>query len=146
MEEQDKWLKSLGYGVHYVSSGSTFFLTTSITFTEQDPSSVHLPHDDLLIIKLRIKDCIVSKVLVDGGSSAAKLFLEAFDKIRLNINDIKPSMQLLVAFNSERVMPIGMIKLKVHAVERIIDVNFLVVDCHLSLQSWVRHRSIRCRQ
>ena len=39
-------------------------------------------------------------------------------------------MQPLVAFNNERVMPVGMIKLKVRVVKRIIDVNFLIVDYH----------------
>ena len=99
-----------------------------ITFTEKDLSSVHLPHDDPLNIKLCIEDFIVSRVLVDGGSVDI-LFLEAFDKMRLNRNDITHNMQPLVAFNSERMMPLGMVKLNVHAAKRIVDDNFLIVDC-----------------
>ena len=66
MEERVKRLKSLGHGVHHMSLRSTFFSAAPITFTKQDLSLVRFPHDDPLIIKLRIKDCVVSRVLVDG--------------------------------------------------------------------------------
>ena len=89
-----------------------------------------MPHDDPFIIKLHIEACVVRRVLVDGGSSVDILFLEAFDKMKLDRNDVRVSMQPLVAFNNKRVMPVAMIKLEVHTVERIIDLNFLIVDCH----------------
>ena len=128
MEERVKWLKSLGHGVHHELTRSTFFPAALITFTEQDLSSIRLPHDDPLIIKLHIEDCIVSKVLVDGGSNADILFLETLDKMKLDRNDITPSMQPLVVFNNKRAMPVGIIKLKVHAAKRIVNVDFLMVD------------------
>ena len=131
-------MKSLGHGVHHISSRSTFFPAAPITFTEQDLSSVHLPHDlssvhlphnDPLIITSHVvdEDCVVSRVLVDGGSSTDILFLDTFDRMGLNC-DIKLSIQSLIALNSDRVMPFGVIKLKVHSAERVLDVNFLVVD------------------
>ena len=51
-------------------------------------------------------------------------------------------MKPLVAFNSERVMPVGVIRLKVHVAETILDVNFLVVDSYSTLnaimgQMWI---------
>ena len=56
------------------------------------------------------------------------MFLETFDKMGLNC-DIKLRTQLLIALNSNRVMSFGVIKPKVHATERGLDVNFLVIDC-----------------
>ena len=97
---------------HHVFSRSVFFPATPITFTEQDLSSIRFPHDEPLIIKLRMEDCVVSRVLVDGESSVDILFLETFEKIGLDRNRIRPSMQPLVAFNNEKVMPIGVIRLK----------------------------------
>ena len=41
-----------------------------ITFTEQDLEKIDIPHTDPLIIKLRIGDNLVSRVLIDGGSSS----------------------------------------------------------------------------
>ena len=51
-------------------------------------------------------------------------------------------MKPLVAFNSERVMSVGVIRLKVHVAETILDVNFLVVDSYSTLnaimgQMWI---------
>ena len=120
--------------VHHISSRSAFFPATPITFTEQDLSSIRLPHDDPLIIKLWIEDCVVSRVLVDGGSSTDILFCETFDKMGLNY-DIKLSIQPLVALNSDRVIPFEVIKLKVHAAEILLDVDFQVVNCYSTLNT-----------
>ena len=68
-------------------------------------------------------------------------------------------MQPLVAFNSERVMLVGVIRLKVHATKRIFDVDFLVVDCYSTLNAimsrmWIHsmqavvstlHQVMRCQ-
>ena len=159
MEERFKRLKSLGHGVHHVSSRSAFFPTAPITFTEHDLSLIRLPHNDPLIIKLCIEDCVVRRVLIDGESSTDRLFLEAFDKMKLDRNDIRPSMQPLVAFNNEKVMLVRMIKLKVHTAKRISDVNFLIVDCNSTFnviigRAWIHlmkvvmstlHQVMRCQ-
>ena len=57
----------------------------------------------------------------------------------LNRSDIRPTKQPLVAFNSERVMPVRVIRLKFHATERVLDVDFLVVDCYNAIMGriWI---------
>lgn len=45
-----------------------------IVFTDEDLEGINLPHSNLLIIKLRIRNAIVSLVLVDGGSSSNIVF------------------------------------------------------------------------
>ena len=122
------------WGISYILEVD-FLSSPLITFTKQDLSSIHLPHDDRLIIKLQIEDCVVSMVLVDGGSSADILSLETFDKVGLNRSDTKPSMQLLVSFNNDREISVGVIRLKVHTAERVLDIDFLVIDCYSTLDA-----------
>ena len=55
-----------------------------ISFGEEDLARVQTPHDDLLVVTLRIYDCDVQQILIDGGSSANVLFLETFKKLWLN--------------------------------------------------------------
>lgn len=45
-----------------------------IIFTYEDLETIDFPHADPLMIKLRIRDAIVSQVLVDGGSSTYIIF------------------------------------------------------------------------
>ena len=77
----------------------------------------------------------------------------------LDRRHIRPSMQPLVDFNNERVMPVRVIRLKVHATERVPVVDFLVVDCYFTLnaimgRTWIHsmqvvvstlHRVMRCQ-
>ena len=46
----------------------------SITFSDQDLEMIKLPHANPLVIKLRIGDAMMSKVLVDGGNISDILF------------------------------------------------------------------------
>lgn len=43
-------------------------------FFDQDLEDVHSPYDDALIVKVQISNIMVSRVLVDNGSSVNILF------------------------------------------------------------------------
>ena len=77
-----------------------------IFFTEDDARGVHYPHDDALVIKLRINDFEVRHVLVDSGSSADILFKAAFDQLQLQGSDLKAANTPLVGFSGEEVRPL----------------------------------------
>ena len=49
-----------------------------IGFSEEDARHLHHPHDDALVISIRIEDYNMHKVLVDNGSSADILYYPAF--------------------------------------------------------------------
>ena len=49
-----------------------------IVFLERHLKTVTVPHADPLVIKLRIANIMVSRVLVDGGSSSDLIFWEPF--------------------------------------------------------------------
>ena len=66
-----------GY-VNTISEGQFCQETVPIISLDQDLKRVKHPHEDPLVIKLRIGDAIISRVLVDSGSSLDILFWDAF--------------------------------------------------------------------
>ena len=71
-EERSLRIKAIGRYVFGISKEEIFKPKTSmpIVFTNKDVATIKLPHADPLVIKLRIGDAIVSRVLVDEGSSS----------------------------------------------------------------------------
>ena len=49
-----------------------------IGFSEEDVRRLHHPHDDALIVSIRVGDYNMHRVLVDNGSSADILYYPAF--------------------------------------------------------------------
>ena len=55
----------------------------AITFTDEDASRIHHPHDDAIVITLFIADYSTRRVLVDNESSADILYYPAFQQMNL---------------------------------------------------------------
>ena len=49
-----------------------------IGFTKEDAQWLHHPHDDALVVSIRVGDYNTYRVLVDNGSSADILYYPAF--------------------------------------------------------------------
>ena len=49
-----------------------------IAFLEEDTQRLHHPHDDVLIVSIRVGNYNTYRVLVDNGSSADILYYLAF--------------------------------------------------------------------
>ena len=49
-----------------------------IGFSEEDVRRLHHPHDDVLVVNVRVGDYNVHRMLVDNGSSADILYYLAF--------------------------------------------------------------------
>ena len=49
-----------------------------IEFSEEDERRLHHPHDDALVISIRVEDYNMHRVLVDNGSSKDILYYLAF--------------------------------------------------------------------
>ena len=54
-----------------------------ITFTDDKANRLLHPHNDALIGEIQVADNVVHRVLIDNGSSADILFMDAF--VQLNI-------------------------------------------------------------
>ena len=69
------------------------------------------PQCDALVIKAMIANNNVHRMLVDNGSSVDILYFQAFKKMGLKVNDLKPSPNLVYIFTGDFVVPLGVISL-----------------------------------
>ena len=84
-----------------------------IGFSEDDARRLHHPHDDALVVNIRVEDYNVHRMLVDNGSSADILYYPAFQQIGINRARLTPTNASLVGFGGTRVLPLGAITLSV---------------------------------
>ncbi|XP_065626109.1 uncharacterized protein LOC136066164 [Quercus suber] len=84
-----------------------------IGFTEEDARRLHHPHDDALVVSIRVGDYNVHRVLNDNGSSADILHYPAFQQMGIDRARLMPASAPLVGFGGTRVFPIGSITLPV---------------------------------
>ncbi|XP_021766311.1 uncharacterized protein LOC110730796 [Chenopodium quinoa] len=103
-----------------------------VVFTEEDARGVVFPHDDPLVLITKINRADIKRVLVDRGSSANVLFVQAFNEMNIGRQYLKPVSYPVIGFNGSTVRPEGSIVLPVklgdgpHA--RDVMGEFLVVD------------------
>ena len=104
-----------------------------IGFSEEDARRLHHPHDDALVVNVRVRDYNMHRMLVDNGSSADILYYTAFQQIGINRALLTPTNAPLVGFGGTRVLSLGAITLLVtigdYPQQITQDVTFLVVDC-----------------
>ena len=99
---------------------------------------MRLPHQDPLVVKLQVDKAILGRVLIDGGSSAEVLFWDSLQKMGLDEQMLVPVESSLVAFDGTRVFPKGIARLMVHAAERTLPVNFLVIESRFAFNAIMR--------
>ena len=84
-----------------------------IEFLEEDARRLHHPHDDALVINIRVRDYNTHRVLVDNGNSIDILYYPAFQQMRINRERLVPTNAPLVGFGGTRVFPHGAVILSV---------------------------------
>jgi len=104
-----------------------------IGFSEEDAQRLHRPHDNALVISIRVGDYNTYRVLVDNGSSTNILYYPAFQQMRIDREHLVPTNTPLVGFGGTKVYPLGAVTLPVtiedYPQQITRDVTFLVVDC-----------------
>ena len=106
-----------------------------IFFTDEDLANINLPHVEPLVIKLRIGDAVVSRVLVNGGNSLDVIFKNALKRMGVVEELIQPVSTHIYAFNGTRVKPIGTITLPIYVANRVLTVKFFVVDTQSTMNA-----------
>ena len=101
-----------------------------ISLIEEDKIGTIQPHDDALLITLRIGDYDVKRVIVDDGSAAEVMYLDLYKGLGLKSEDLMPYNSLLMSFDEKLVIPKGMIRLPIQTGPEIVEVNFIVVDTY----------------
>ncbi|XP_030970429.1 uncharacterized protein LOC115990777 [Quercus lobata] len=104
--------------------------TPLIGFSEEDKQGTLQPHDDALVVTLRIGGYDVKRVLVDQGSAVEVMYLDLFKGLNLKPEDLSPYDSPLVSFEGKTVTPKSMIRLPVQTNSDVVEVNFIVVDAH----------------
>ena len=78
-----------------------------IGFTRKDLEDIFQPHEDALVITLRIGGFDVKGVMIDQGSGAKIMYLDLYEGLGLTPENLAPYDSPLVAFDGTVVMPAG---------------------------------------
>ena len=107
---------------------------------------LHHPHDDALVVSVRVGDYNVHRILVDNDSSADILYYPAFQQMGIDRARLIPTNAPLVGFGEIRVLPLGAITLLVtvcdYPQQITKDVTFHVVDCSSAYNGILRRPTL----
>ncbi|XP_056691747.1 uncharacterized protein [Spinacia oleracea] len=100
-----------------------------ITFDDSDSTDTIQEHHDRLVISLPIGNALIKRILIDNGSSANVLFLEALQEMGLDEKSIIRRSTVIVGFSGESLRTVGEISLPTYAEGVNVMTKFNVVDC-----------------
>lgn len=98
-----------------------------ISFSDEDLLDVVQPHNDALVLTLRVQEYNVRRILTDLRSSSEIMYIELFKKLGLK-QSLRPTTIPLFGFSGYVVHPRGLVTVQVGAGPIRLDVEFLVVD------------------
>nr|CAN63601.1 hypothetical protein VITISV_010205 [Vitis vinifera] len=99
-----------------------------ITFPPVDPNRVLQPHQDAIILTLRISDFDVRQIFVDPSSSIDLLQMSAFKQMEFPPSALENLRRILSGFNGAFTTSLGDIMLPVQAEPVILNIQFLVIE------------------
>ena len=99
-------------------------------FSDKDKIRTFQPHDDALVITLRIGGYDVKRVMVDQGSAVEIMYLDLYKGLSLRAEDLTPYSSPLVSFEGKVIIPKGQIRLPVQTGSKTVEVDFIVMDAY----------------
>ena len=102
----------------------------ALSFSDKDKVGTIQPHDDVLVVTLRIRGNDVKRVMVDQGSSAEIMYPDLYKRLNLQPEDLTAYDSPLVSFDGKVVILRGQIRLPVQAGFKVVEVDFIVVDAY----------------
>ena len=99
-------------------------------FSDEDKIGIIQPHDDALVITLRIRGYDVKRVMVDQGSAVEIMYHDLYKGLSLRSEDLTPYSSPLVSFEGKVIIPKGQIRLPVQTGSETVEVDFIVVDAY----------------
>ncbi|XP_065617337.1 uncharacterized protein LOC136062337 [Quercus suber] len=97
-------------------------------FSDADKVGTVQPHDDALVVTLRIGGYDVKRVMVDQGSAAEIMYPDLYRGLNLKLSDLTPYHSSLISFEGRVITPKGQIRLPVQTGSEVVEVDFIVVD------------------
>ena len=99
----------------------------TLDFSDEDKAGTIQPHDDTLVVTLRIGGYDVRRVLVDQGSVVEIMYPNLYKGLNLKPEDLTAYESPLVSFEGKTVIPKGQIRLPIKTDSEIVEVDFIVV-------------------
>ena len=99
-----------------------------LNFSEADKQGTIQPHDDALVVTLRIGGYDVKRVMIDQGSAIEIMYPDLYKGLSLKTENLTTYSSPLVSFEGKMVVPKGQIRLPVQAGTDVVEVDFIVVD------------------
>ena len=99
-------------------------------FSDEDKIGTIQPHDDTLVITLRIWGYDVKRVMVDQGSAAEIMCPDLYKGLNLKAEDLMSYSSPLVRFEGKIIISKGQVRLPVQTGSEVVEVDFIVVDVY----------------
>ena len=99
-------------------------------FSDEDEIGTIQPHDDTLVVTLRIGGYDVKRMLVDQGSAVEVMYPDLYKGLNLKLEDLTAYDSPLVSFEGKTVTPKDQIKLPIQTDSDVVKVDFIVVDAY----------------
>ncbi|XP_050269576.1 uncharacterized protein LOC126713738 [Quercus robur] len=105
-------------------------VTPLIGFSDEDKLGTLQPHDNALVITLRIGGYDVKRVLVDQGSAVEVMYPDLYKGLKLKPEDLTAYDSPLVSFEGKTITPKGMIRLPIQTGSDVVEVDFIVIAAY----------------
>ena len=102
----------------------------TLGFSDEDKAGTIQPHDDALVVTLRIGGYDVRRVLVDQGSAVEIMYPDLYKGLNLKSKDLTAYASFLISFDGKTVIPKGQIRLPIQIDSEVVEVDFIVVDLY----------------
>ncbi|XP_075663388.1 uncharacterized protein LOC142632962 [Castanea sativa] len=89
-------------GSNQLAKRMRFSATPVLGFSEEDKEGTCQPHDDALVVTIRIGGYDVKRVLVDDGSGAEIMYPDLFNGLKLKDDNLEKYDSPLVGFDGNR--------------------------------------------
>ncbi|KAJ8438067.1 hypothetical protein Cgig2_025472 [Carnegiea gigantea] len=108
----------------------------TMTFGLEDMRPLRTPHNDTLVIQLKIAIAMVCRILVDTKSSVDIITLECLKKLQYSEKDLEPAEAPIVGFGGQPTYPLRTKRLPVRVGNkdnsRTMETTFLVTDISMA--------------
>ena len=97
-------------------------------FSNENKLGTIQPHNDALVVTLRIGGYDVKRVMIDQGSGAEIMYPDLYKGLNLKPENLTAYSSPLVSFEDKMVVPKSQIRLPVQTGMDVVEVDFIVVD------------------
>ena len=98
-------------------------------FLDEDKLGTIQPHDDALVVTLRISGYDVRRVMIDQGRAAEIMYPNLFKGLKLKFENLTAYSSPLVSFEGKMVIPKGQIRLPVQTSSNVVGVEIGRASC-----------------